>query len=101
MCPSQSKRVASANIQELNNVSVDVGLAVTQVLKWNGSNWLNGNVVLSEITGKPTTLASYGITDALKIGDDYTGPAFADDPNLLVDGVSGTIPNKFIRCTSH
>ena len=55
--------------------------STTQVLKWNGSNWLNGNVNLSEITGKPTT-ASYGITDALKIGDDYTVP-FADDPNHL------------------
>ena len=83
--------VASANIQELNNVTVDVGLAVNQVLKWNGSNWLNGNVAFSEITGKPTTLASYGITDALKIGDDYTGSVFADNSTLLVDGVSGTI----------
>ena len=84
--------VASANIQELNNVTVDVGLAVNQVLKWNGSNWANSNVAFSEITGKPTTLASYGITDALKIGDDYTGSVFADDSTLLVDGVSGTIP---------
>ena len=83
--------VASANIQELNNVTVDAGLAVNQVLKWNGSNWLNGNVAFSEITGKPTTLASYGITDALKIGDDYTGSVFADNSTLLVDGVSGTI----------
>lgn len=88
--------VASANIQELNNVTVDVGLAVNQVLKWNGSNWLNGNVAFSEITGKPTTLASYGITDALKIGDDYTGSVFADNSTLLVDGVSGTIPAENI-----
>ena len=39
MCPKLGSNpgVASANIQDLNNVQVDVGLAVTQVLKWNGS----------------------------------------------------------------
>jgi len=76
---ASSISVASANIQDLNNVTVDAGLATNQVLKWNGSNWLNGNVAFSEITGKPTTLASYGITDGLSHLHQDTTPELGGD----------------------
>jgi len=71
--------VASANIQDLNNVTVDAGLATNQVFKWNGSNWLNGNVTFSEITSKPTTLSGYGITDGLSHLHQDTTPELGGD----------------------
>jgi hypothetical protein len=49
----------------------------------------------SDLTGTPTTLAGYGITDAVTAGGDFEGnllgSVFADDSTLLVDGVGGTI----------
>jgi len=66
----------------------------------------------SDLTGTPTTLAGYGITDAatsaqgaiaesaLQQGDmligDLKGSVFADDSTLLIDGVNGTIPAENI-----
>jgi len=87
---ASSISVASANIQDLNNVTVDVGLAVNQVLKWNGSNWLNGNVAFSEITGKPTTLASYGITDGLSHVHQDTTPELGGNLDLNSNNITGT-----------
>jgi hypothetical protein len=66
----------------------------------------------SDLTGTPTTLAGYGITDAatsaqgaiaesaLQQGDmligDLKGSVFADDSTLLIDGINGTIPAENI-----
>ena len=54
-----------------------------------------GAVAFSGITGKPTTLAGYGITDAMVSGaaydGDIEGSVFGDDSTLLVDGVSNKI----------
>jgi len=54
-----------------------------------------GAVAFSGITGKPTTLAGYGITDAMVSGaaydGDITGSVFGDDSTLLVDGVNNKI----------
>ena len=54
-----------------------------------------GAVAFSGITGKPTTLAGYGITDAMVSGaaydGDITGSVFGDDSTLLVDGVNNKV----------
>ena len=54
-----------------------------------------GAVAFSGITGKPTTLAGYGITDAMVSGaahdGDITGSVFGDDSTLLVDGINNKI----------
>ena len=54
-----------------------------------------GAVAFSGITGKPTTLAGYGITDAMVSGaaydGDITGSVFGDDSTLLVDAVNNKI----------
>ena len=80
MCPN-NQSCSKCKYTRFKQTSSRCRISSNPHTKWNGSNWLNGNVAFSEITGKPTTLASYGITDALKIGDDYTGSVFADDPN--------------------
>tara|TARA_Y100001935_G_scaffold92049_1_gene76536 strand:+ start:561 stop:1883 length:1323 start_codon:yes stop_codon:yes gene_type:complete len=53
------------------------------------------SIAFSNITSKPTTLAGYGITDAITAGGNVEGnlkgSVFADDSTLLVDGVAGTI----------
>ena len=53
------------------------------------------SIAFSNITSKPTTLAGYGITDAMTAGGNVEGnlkgSVFADDSTLLVDGVAGTI----------
>ena len=56
-----------------NSTSVDKikGKAVSpaaystgQVLRYNGTDWVNTTLGFSDLSGKPTTLAGYGITDA-------------------------------------
>jgi len=53
------------------------------------------SVAFADVTATPTTLAGYGITDALTSGGDFegnlSGSVFADDSTLLVDGVNGTV----------
>ena len=53
------------------------------------------SVAFSNVTSTPTTLAGYGITDAVTSGGDFegnvSGSVFADDSTLLVDGVNGTL----------
>ena len=54
------------------------------------------SIAFADVTATPTTLAGYGITDAVTAGGDFegnlSGSVFADDSTLLVDGVNGTIP---------
>ena len=53
------------------------------------------SIAFSNVTGTPTTLAGYGITDAVTSGGDFegnlSGSVFADDSTVLVDGVNGTL----------
>ena len=53
------------------------------------------SIAFSNVTSTPTTLAGYGITDAVTSGGDFegnvSGSVFADDSTLLVDGVNGTL----------
>jgi hypothetical protein len=87
------------DIGELQNVTL-TSPVVDQVLKWTGATFANSNVAFSELTGTPTTLAGYGITDAQVAGaltdGDIKGSVFADDSTLLVDGVNGRIPYSVI-----
>ena len=53
------------------------------------------SVAFSNITSKPTTLAGYGITDALGIvlqsGSTQPTDVVVTDPTMLVDSVNGTL----------
>lgn len=62
----QSAAYTAPSSIALDNLS-DVVLtapASPEVLKYNGTNWVNAAVGYSELTGLPTTIAGYGITDA-------------------------------------
>lgn len=80
------------DIGEMQNVVLSSPTA-NQILKYNGTAFVNTSVEFSEITSRPTTLAGYGITDAQVAGaltdGDIKGSVFADDSTLLVDGVNG------------
>jgi hypothetical protein len=57
--------IASDQLEHLGNVQ-DVIPQSGDYLAWNGTAWTASGVVMSfaSLTGKPTTLAGYGITDA-------------------------------------
>ena len=55
--------LTSQSISELADVAV-ISIATNQVLKWTGATFANSNVAFSELTGTPTTLSGYGITNA-------------------------------------
>ena len=61
----------------------------------DGSSLTGITTAFSNITSTPTTLAGYGITDAITAGGDLegnlSGSVFADDSTVLVDGVNGTL----------
>ena len=88
------------SISELADVAV-ISISTNQVLKWTGATFANSNIAFSELTGTPTTLSGYGITNAYTKAEvdaqisaptgDLKGSVFADDSTLLVDGVGGTI----------
>jgi hypothetical protein len=91
--------LTNQDIGEMQNV-VLTSPTPNQILKYNGTAFVNSNVEFSEITSRPTTLAGYGITDAQVAGaltdGDIKGSVFADDSTLLVDGVNGNIPYAVI-----
>ena len=64
----------------------------------DGSALTGVTTAFSNITSTPTTLAGYGITDAVTAGGDFegnlSGSVFADDSTLLVDGVNGKITGE-------
>ena len=86
--------LTNQDLGELQNV-VLTGAVANQILKYNGTAFVNTTVHFSEITNKPTTLAGFGITDAQLAGaphdGDITGSVFGDDSTLLVDGVNNKI----------
>jgi|TARA_B110000914_G_scaffold214843_1_gene218132 hypothetical protein len=87
--------LTNQDLGELQNV-VLTGAVANQILKYNGTAFVNTTVHFSEITNKPTTLAGFGITDAQLAGaphdGDMTGSVFGDDSTLLVDAVNNVIP---------
>ena len=86
--------LTNQDLGELQNV-VLTGAVANQILKYNGTAFVNTTVHFSEITNKPTTLAGFGITDAQLAGaphdGDIEGSVFGDDSTLLVDGVNNKI----------
>jgi len=86
--------LTNQDLGELQNV-VLTGAVANQILKYNGTAFVNTTVHFSEITNKPTTLAGFGITDAQLAGaphdGDIIGSVFGDDSTLLVDGVNNKI----------
>ncbi|MCC6425649.1 MAG: hypothetical protein IT435_02390 [Phycisphaerales bacterium] len=49
-------RIAAASVNALADVTITTP-AANQVLKWNGSAWVNASVAYSELTGVPSTFA--------------------------------------------
>ena len=86
--------LSNQNISELQDVVIS-SASINQVLKYNGTAFVNASVEFSEITSRPTTLAGYGITDAMVAGTphdgDITGSVFGDDSTLLVDSINNKI----------
>ncbi len=66
-------------LENLGDVLVS-GAVTGQLLMWNGSDWINVSpdelpIIWSQISGTPTTLAGYGITDGVnKSFEILTGP---------------------------
>ena len=54
----------TAELGDLSNVSIS-SLLNNQIIKYNGTNFVNHTLTFSDITSTPTTVAGYGITDAL------------------------------------
>ena len=54
---------STISLESLADVSVTDAVG-GQVLEWNGSSWVNATPLWSDLTGTPTTIAGYGITDA-------------------------------------
>ena len=94
------------SISELADVAV-ISISTNQVLKWTGATFTNSNIAFSEVTGTPTTLSGYGITNAYTKAEvdaqisaptgDLTGSVFGDNSTLLVDGVNSNIPKANIE----
>lgn len=72
-------------------------LSGNQVLKYNGTSWVNSLINFSEIQTKPTTLAGYGITDAVSTGSVIsvsqggTGATSLGSGNILIGNGTGTV----------
>jgi len=56
-------RIGAASINALSDVTINSATS-GQALTWNGSAFVNSAVGFANISGKPTTLAGYGITDS-------------------------------------
>lgn len=80
--------LTTSSIDELSDVVLTSAIS-PQVLKYNGTAFVNEQVDWSEITNKPTFTGN-------TLNGDLVGSVFADDSTLLVDGVNGTIPYAVI-----
>lgn len=56
-------RIGAASINALSDVTINSATS-GQALTWNGSAFVNSAVGFANISGTPTTLAGYGITDS-------------------------------------
>jgi len=55
----------STSVDKIKGKSVSpAAYSAGQVLRYDGTNWVNAVLGFSDLSGKPTTLAGYGITDA-------------------------------------
>lgn len=75
-------------------------IATNDIIKWDGTKWVNtpygggGSSAWEDITGKPTTLSGYGITDALPLtGGTVTG--YLEAPNFTAN-VNGVHAQKIL-----
>lgn len=61
--------ISGVEVGDLDGVTI-TSPSTGQVLQWNGTTWVNaaggggGTVAFADLTGKPTTVSGYGITDA-------------------------------------
>ena len=55
-------RIAAASINALSDVTINSATS-GQALTWNGSAFVNSAVDFANLSGTPTTMAGYGITD--------------------------------------
>ena len=74
------------------------GAGITTASDAEGNITITGTVIdFTDLGVTPTTLAGYGITDALQVGSafdvtgDLTGSVFADDSSTMIDGQVGKI----------
>ena len=74
------------------------GTGITTASDTEGNITITGTVEdFTDLGVTPTTLAGYGITDALQVGSafdvtgDLTGSVFADDSSTMIDGAAGKI----------
>ncbi|MEZ0391035.1 MAG: hypothetical protein ACAH59_02390, partial [Pseudobdellovibrionaceae bacterium] len=70
-----------------------------QVLRYDGTNWVNTTLDFADLSNKPTTIAGYGITDAmsnsLASGKIWVGSASGDATAVTMSG-DATISNAGI-----
>ena len=60
---------AVSNLDDLTDVTIN-SLTSNQILKYDGTNFVNHTLVFTDISNRPTTLAGYGITDSASELDD-------------------------------
>jgi hypothetical protein len=48
-----------------NKAVVPVAYAAGQTLRYDGTNWVNSTLAFADLSAKPTSIAGYGITDAV------------------------------------
>ena len=81
--------------QELTLVGTDLSISSGNTVDLSGFLTSVPAQTFASLTGTPTTLAGYGITDAIVSGaaydGDITGSVFGDDSTLLVDAVNNKI----------
>ncbi|MEZ0391636.1 MAG: beta strand repeat-containing protein [Pseudobdellovibrionaceae bacterium] len=75
---------------------VPVAYAAGQVIRYDGTKWVNTTLDFADLSNKPTTIAGYGITDALSSslasGKIWVGNASGDATAVTVSG-DATVSN--------
>ena len=61
---SNAAEGAEINLNELTDVTIGT-LASGEVVYYDGANWINTQLTFADLGATPTTLAGYGITDAM------------------------------------
>ena len=104
-------------VDAVNNIIPSSVVSGTEATNWNTAySWGDHSVAgyltsvpaqtFASLTGKPTTVAGYGITDAHTgtFDGEVTGSVFGDDSTLLVDGnnnkIVGPVLSSDLRSTS-
>ena len=104
-------------VDAVNNIIPSSVVSGTEATNWNTAySWGDHSVAgyltsvpaqtFASLTGKPTTVAGYGITDAHTgtFDGEVTGSVFGDDSTLLVDGnnnkIVGPVLSSDLRSTT-